>query len=235
MWPLPSQHRLAGGAGYGSQPGPLDWAHRPGRAGGDHQDPATTLLLHRRTAHSLGAPPYPASAPALALGSPVQSRSGSIARLASPSLMMMMMMMAAATGTLTSPPPTSSTPTSTKLAPDRPPSVSCCVLSLGERLDTTTADRPMRPTVQNLPGQSLSRTLISLSATVPTPFVGFGFTRIKHLDFWREAGCLRGIFCAEYQGRQVSLISPNSSPSQDQPSIAHSTGAFPLSPNPPKR
>ena len=30
-----------------------------------------------------------------------------------------------------------------------------------------------------------------------------------------------------------SAISPNSSPSQDQPSIAHSTGAFPLSPNPP--
>ena len=32
-----------------------------------------------------------------------------------------------------------------------------------------------------------------------------------------------------------SAISPSSSPSQDQPSIAHSTSAIPLSPNPPKR
>ena len=32
-----------------------------------------------------------------------------------------------------------------------------------------------------------------------------------------------------------SAISPSSAPSQDQPFIAHSTGAFPLSPNPPKR
>ena len=47
------------------------------------------------------------------------------------------------------------TPTSPKLAPDRPASVFCCVLSRGERLDTTTADRPLTPTVQNLPGQSL--------------------------------------------------------------------------------
>ena len=50
----------------------LDGAHRSGRAGGDHQDPAATLLLHGRTAHPLGAPPHFASAPALALGKPVQ-------------------------------------------------------------------------------------------------------------------------------------------------------------------
>ena len=60
--------------GDGPQPGTLDRAHRSGRATGDHQDPAAALLLHRRTAHPLGAPPHPASAPALALGSPVQSR-----------------------------------------------------------------------------------------------------------------------------------------------------------------
>ena len=59
--------------------GPLDSAHRSGRAGGDHQDPPTTLLLYRRTAHPIGPPPHPASATALALGNPVQSRPRSIA------------------------------------------------------------------------------------------------------------------------------------------------------------
>ena len=65
---------LAGGAGDRPQPGSLDWAHRPGRAGGNHQDPPAPLLLHGRKAHPLGAPPHFASAPALALGSPVQWR-----------------------------------------------------------------------------------------------------------------------------------------------------------------
>ena len=50
----------------------LDGAHRSGPAGGDHQDPATTLLLYGRTAHQFGAPPHFASSPALALGKPVQ-------------------------------------------------------------------------------------------------------------------------------------------------------------------
>ena len=59
--------------------GPLNGAHRSGRATGDHQDPAAALLLHRRTAHPLGALPHFASAPALALGNPVQSRPRSIA------------------------------------------------------------------------------------------------------------------------------------------------------------
>ena len=54
------------------QLGPLDRAHRSGRAGGDHQDPATPLLLPRRTAHPFGAPPHFTSSPALALGKPVQ-------------------------------------------------------------------------------------------------------------------------------------------------------------------
>ena len=44
--------------------------------------PPTTLLLHGRTAHPLGAPPHFASAPALALGNPVQSRPRSIASAA---------------------------------------------------------------------------------------------------------------------------------------------------------
>ena len=38
------------------------------------------------TAHPLGAPPHPASAPGLALGEPVQSRPGTIPRAASPVL-----------------------------------------------------------------------------------------------------------------------------------------------------
>ena len=59
--------------------GPLDRAHRSGRATGNHQDPPTTLLLYRRTAHS-------ASAPALALRKPVQLRPGTIARAATPIL-----------------------------------------------------------------------------------------------------------------------------------------------------
>ena len=54
--------------------GPLDGTHRSGRATGDHQDPAATLLLHGRTAYPLGAQTHFASATALALGSPVQPR-----------------------------------------------------------------------------------------------------------------------------------------------------------------
>ena len=57
-------------------PGSLDGAHRSGRATGDHQDPPAAVLLYRRTAHPLGAPPHFASAPALALEKPVQSRLG---------------------------------------------------------------------------------------------------------------------------------------------------------------
>ena len=74
LGPLPRQRRLAGGAGDRPQPGTLDGAHRSGRADRDHQDPATPLLFHGRKAHPLGAPPHFASAPALALGSPVQWR-----------------------------------------------------------------------------------------------------------------------------------------------------------------
>ena len=58
--------------GDGPQPGTLDRAYRSGRAGGDHQDPPTTVLLYRRTAHPLGATPHFASSPAFALGNPVQ-------------------------------------------------------------------------------------------------------------------------------------------------------------------
>ena len=84
--PEPAEGGLAGRPGYRSQPGTLDGAHRSGRAGGNHQDPATTLLLDGRTAHQFGAPPHFTSAKALALGSPVQSRPGSIASLATPNL-----------------------------------------------------------------------------------------------------------------------------------------------------
>ena len=70
--PEPAEGGLAGRPGDGPQPGPLDNSHRSGPAGGDHQDPQATLLLYGRTPHPLGAPPHFASAPALALGSPVQ-------------------------------------------------------------------------------------------------------------------------------------------------------------------
>ena len=50
------------------------------------KDPPATLLLYGRTAHPLGPSPHPASAPALALGNPVQLRPGTIARPATPSL-----------------------------------------------------------------------------------------------------------------------------------------------------
>ena len=84
--PEPAEGGLAGRPGHRPQLGPLDRPHRSGRAGGNHQDPATTLFLYGRTAHPLGAPPHFASSPALALGSPVQSRPRSIARPATPSL-----------------------------------------------------------------------------------------------------------------------------------------------------
>ena len=84
--PEPAEGGLAGGAGDGAQPGTLDGAHRSGRAGSDHQDPPAAVLLPRRTVHPLGAPPHFTSSPALALGSPVQSRPGTIARPATPNL-----------------------------------------------------------------------------------------------------------------------------------------------------
>ena len=77
LGPLRRQRRLAGGTGDGPQPRPLDSAHRSGRAGGDHQDPPAAVLLPGR---SLGTPPHTASATALALGSPVRSCPGPIAR-----------------------------------------------------------------------------------------------------------------------------------------------------------
>ena len=72
--PEPAEGGLAGRPGDGPQPGTLDGAHRSGRAGSDHQDPPAALLLSRRTAHPFGAPPHFASAKALALEKPVQSR-----------------------------------------------------------------------------------------------------------------------------------------------------------------
>ena len=68
------------------QSGTLDGAARPGRATGNHQNPPAALLLSGRTAHPLGPPPHPASAPRLALAEPVQQRSGETARPATPFL-----------------------------------------------------------------------------------------------------------------------------------------------------
>ena len=65
--------------------GPLDSAHRSGRQE-VYQDPPAAVLLPGRTDHLLGAPPHTASATALALGSPVRSCPGPIARPATPCL-----------------------------------------------------------------------------------------------------------------------------------------------------
>ena len=86
LGPLRRQRRLAGRPGDGPQLGPLDGAHRSGRADGNHQDHPATLLLPGRTHHPQGPPPHPASAPRLALGKPVQQRPGPIACPATPFL-----------------------------------------------------------------------------------------------------------------------------------------------------
>ena len=84
--PEPAEGGLAGRPSDGPQSGPLDNAHRPGRATGNHQDPPATLLLPGRTAHSLGPPSHPAPAPRLALAKPVQPRSRQTTRPAAPFL-----------------------------------------------------------------------------------------------------------------------------------------------------
>ena len=101
--PFRRQRRLAGDTGDGSQPGPLDGAHRSGRAGSDHQDPTATFLLPRRTAHPLGTPPDPASTSALALGGPVHSRPDPIAHPAASNLTVALLTAAPATGPPLSP------------------------------------------------------------------------------------------------------------------------------------
>ena len=131
-------------------PGPLVSPHRPGRADRDHQDPPAAVLLPGRTAHPLGAPPHSASSPALALGNPVQPRPGPFAIPATPVLTS-----SPAIGVPTSPLPSSQPKIPQHLAPDRPASFSCCVLSLSEWLGTTTAGHLPTPKIQNLPGQSL--------------------------------------------------------------------------------
>ena len=111
LGPLPSQRRLAGHPGDGPQPRSLDGAARSGRAGGDHQDAPAAVLLPRRTPHPPGTSPHPASAPALALGKPVQWRLGPIASPATPSLTAGLQL----------------TQRPRQLAPGRPTSVSCCM------------------------------------------------------------------------------------------------------------
>ena len=105
-----AEGRLAGHPGDGSQPGPLDVAHRSGRAGSDHQDPAAALLLPRRTAHPLGPPPDTAPAPALALGGPVHSRPDPVAYPAAPFL---------TAAPATDPPRSSSSTSQSKVSPTR--------------------------------------------------------------------------------------------------------------------
>ena len=99
--------------------GPLDGPPRSGRATGNHQNPPAPVLLSRRTAHPLGAPPHPASSPALALGGPVQSRPGPAACPATPNL----------TAPVRHRPDVRPTERPRQLAPSRSATASCCVLS----------------------------------------------------------------------------------------------------------
>ena len=83
------------------------------------------------------------------------------------------------------------TPTSPKLAPDRPVSVFCCVLSRAGELHMTVANRSPAPTVQNLPDNRASMSLISRSATPTTLFGGFGLIRTsgsESASFWSRLG-----------------------------------------------
>ena len=89
------------------------------RADSDHQDPPAPVLLSRRMAHPLGAPPHPASSPALALGTPVQSRPGPAACPATPNL----------TAPVRHRPDVRPTERPRQLAPSRSATASCCVLS----------------------------------------------------------------------------------------------------------
>ena len=67
--------------------GPLDRPHRLWVSRScNHQDPPTAVLLPGRTDHPQGTPPHSASATALALGNPVQSRPGTAASHSTPSL-----------------------------------------------------------------------------------------------------------------------------------------------------
>ena len=85
--PFPRQRRPAGSAGDGSQPRPLDHAHRFGQAAGNHQDPPTTLLLSGRTPHparhAVSPRIYPRAGPGKTSSS---SGHGPIARSATPLL-----------------------------------------------------------------------------------------------------------------------------------------------------
>ena len=110
---LRRQRRLAGGAGDGTQPRPLDSAHRSGRTDRDHQDPQAAGLRSGGTDHPLGAPPYPASSPALALGNPVHSRHGPAASHSTPRLTASLQL----------------TQLPCKLVPPRSARVPCCVFS----------------------------------------------------------------------------------------------------------
>ena len=88
---LPSGRFAANGAWLAVQVmahnlAPMDGADRPGRADRNHQDPPAAALLYHRTDHPLGTSPHFASAPALALGSPVQWRPGTAASHSTPSL-----------------------------------------------------------------------------------------------------------------------------------------------------
>ena len=127
------------------------------------------VLLPGRTAHPQGTPPHPASATALALGNPVHSRPGTAACPATPVLTP-----SPAIGVPTSPFPTSQPKIPQHLAPDRPASFSCCVLSLSEWLDTTTAGHLPTPRSKIYQDSRSSRSLIPCSAISTTPFGGFG-------------------------------------------------------------
>ena len=153
--------------------GPLDGAHRSGRATGNHQDPPATVLLYRRTAHPLSAPTHPAPATTLALGKPVQSRPGTVARAAAPFLTV---------APVTGPPPPQSSASHSKVSPTR-------AARLGQRGLPAAFGRSIRGSLSRQQAhyrrhpseirrdEPLSIPVVSPSRAHTTPFGGSGLSK----------------------------------------------------------
>ena len=178
--PFRRQRRLAGDTGYDSQPGALDVAHRSGRAGGDHQDPKAAILLLRRSAHPLGAPPDTALASALALGGPVHWRPDPIAHPAASLLSVALPDRGAGNRpTILALIHQSVEYLSHSRRTNRPARVPCCLRPPHERLlsPATGHCRPRPPHIRRV--GPLSIPVMPCSSALPTPFGGFGLRKIR--------------------------------------------------------
>ena len=152
--------------------------HRPGRAGGDHQDSAAAILLPRRSAHPLGAPPDPALASALALGGPVHWRPDPIAHPAASLLSVALPDRSAGNRpTILALIHQSVEYLSHSRRTNRPARVPCCLRPPHERLlsPATGHCRPRPPHIRRV--GPLSIPVMPCSSALPTPFGGFGLNQ----------------------------------------------------------